>query len=95
MIRDTNLEELGKALGCGQLTIGTWPNQEQPLQRPKDTRWGSHGKILKSMVHLFRSVIKVLKYVAEEDIERTKRDQANGLLLYFQSFTLSSICISC
>jgi hypothetical protein len=86
MIRDINLEEMSKALGCGQLTTGTRLNQEQCLQRPGDTRWGSHGKTLKSLVDLFRSVIKVLEYVGEEDTDRTNRDQANGLLVYFQSF---------
>jgi hypothetical protein len=67
MIRDINLEETSKALGRGQITIGTWLNQEQSLQRPGYTRWASHGKTLKSLVDLFQSVIKVLEYVAEED----------------------------
>jgi hypothetical protein len=46
----------------------------------------SHGKTLKSLIDLFRSVIKVLEYVGEEDSDRTNRDQTNGLLVYFQSF---------
>jgi hypothetical protein len=86
MIRDINLEEMSKALGCEQLTTGTGLNQEQCLQRPGDTHWGSHGKTLKSLVDLFRSVIKVLEYVGEDDTDRTNRDQANSLLVYFQSF---------
>ncbi|XP_044386084.1 zinc finger MYM-type protein 1-like isoform X2 [Triticum aestivum] len=86
MIRDINLEEMRKALGCGQLTTGTGLNQEQCLQRPGDTRWGSHAKTLKSLLHMFRSVVKVLEFVEEEDTDRTNRDQANGLLVYFQSF---------
>jgi hypothetical protein len=84
MVTDINLEEMSKALGCGQLTSGL--NQEQCLQRPVDTRSGSHAKTLKSLVNLFRSVIKVLDFVGEEDIDKTNRDQANGLLVYFQSF---------
>ena len=43
MIRDINLEEVSKALGCGQLTTGIGQNQEQCLQRPRDTHWGSHA----------------------------------------------------
>jgi hypothetical protein len=39
MIRDINLQEMSKALGCGQLQTGTGLNQEQSLQRPGDTRW--------------------------------------------------------
>jgi hypothetical protein len=36
MIRDINLKEMSKALGCGQLETRTGLNQEQSLQRP----WG-------------------------------------------------------
>jgi hypothetical protein len=31
MIRDINLQEMSKALGCGQLQTGTGLNQEQSL----------------------------------------------------------------
>ncbi|XBH61241.1 hypothetical protein VPH35_115725 [Triticum aestivum] len=81
MIRDINLEEISRALGCGQLTTGTGLNQEQCLQRPGDTRWGSHAKTLKSLAAMFRSVIKVLEFVEEEDTDRTNRDQSIGLLM--------------
>ena len=86
MIRDINLEEVSKALGCGQLETGKGLNQEQCLQRPGDTRWSSHYKTLKSLVDLFPTIVKVLKFVEEEDKDRTNRDQALGLLVYFQSF---------
>ena len=42
MIRDINLEEVQKALGCGMLKTGTGLNQEQCLQRPGETHWNSH-----------------------------------------------------
>jgi hypothetical protein len=86
MIRDINLEEVSKALGCGQLETGKGLNQEQCLKRPGDTRWSSHYKTLQSLVDLFPTIIKVLKFVEEEDTDRTNRDQALGLLVYFQSF---------
>jgi hypothetical protein len=86
MIRDINLEEVSKALGCGQLETGKGLNQEQCLQRPGDTRWSSHYKTLKSLVDLFPTIVKVLKFVEEEDKDRTNRDQALGLLVYFESF---------
>ncbi|XP_044407247.1 uncharacterized protein [Triticum aestivum] len=35
---------------------------------------------------MFRLVVKVLEFVEEEDTDRSNRDQANGLLVYFQSF---------
>ena len=86
MIRDINLEEVCKALGCGQLETGKGLNQEQSLKRPGDTRWSSHCKTLQSLVDLFPTIVKVLKFVEEEDKDRTNRDQALGLLVYFQSF---------
>jgi hypothetical protein len=86
MLRDINLEEVQKALGCGMLKTGTGLNQEQCLQRPGDTRWNSHYKTLKSLVDMFQAVVKVLEFVEEEDDDRTNREQANGLLVYFQSF---------
>jgi hypothetical protein len=75
-----------KALGCGELETGKGLNQEQCLKRPGDTRWSSHYQTLKSLVDLFPTIIKVLKFVEEEDTDRTHRDQALGLLVYFQSF---------
>ena len=82
MIRDINLKEVSKALGCGLLETGTGLNQEQCLQRPGDTRWSSHYKSLRSLVNLFQTIIKVLEFVENED----KNGKAMGVLVYFQSF---------
>ena len=86
MIRQKNLEEVQKALGCVMFKTGTCLNQEQCLQRPGDTRWSSHYKTLKSLVDMFQAVVKVLEHVEDEDTDGTNREQANGLLVYFQSF---------
>ena len=82
MIRDINLNEVSKAMGCGLLNTGIGLNQEQCLQRPGDTRWSSHYKSLRSLVNLFQTIIKVLEYVEKED----KDGKARGILVYFQSF---------
>jgi len=86
MIRDINLEEMSKALGCGQLQTGTGLNQEQSLQRPGDTRWSSHYKSLKSLVDMFPTIVKVLEIVEKDNKDWKIRDQASNLLRYFQSF---------
>ena len=86
MVRDINHEQVHKALGYGLLQTRVGLNQEQCLQRLGDTRWSSHYKTLKSLVDLFPTVVKVLEFVEEEDKDRTNRDQALGLLVYFQSF---------
>jgi hypothetical protein len=49
-------------------------------------RQNTMPKILRSLVYLFVSVIKILEFVKEEDIDKTNRDQANGPLVYFPSF---------
>jgi len=82
MIRDINLKEVSKALGCGLLETRTGLNQEQCLQRPGDTRWSSHYKSLRSLVNLFQTIIKVLEFVENEDND----GKAMGVLVYFQSF---------
>jgi hypothetical protein len=38
---------------------------------------------------MFQAVVKVLEFVEEEDNDRTNREQANGLLVYFQSFDIA------
>jgi hypothetical protein len=38
------------------------------------------------LVDMFQEVVKVLEFVEEEDNDRTNWEQANGLLVYFQSF---------
>jgi hypothetical protein len=89
MIREINLEEVSKTLGCGLLQTGTSLNQEQCLKRPGDTHWGSHYKSLQSLVNLFPTIMKVLAIVEKEDRNVTHREQAWGLLVYFQSFTFA------
>jgi hypothetical protein len=77
---------VSKALGYGQLETGTGLNQEQCLQRLGDTRWSSHYKTLKSLVHLFPTIIKVLDIVSKDDRDWKNRDHASNLQVYFQSF---------
>uniref|UniRef100_I1P1W2 HAT C-terminal dimerisation domain-containing protein n=1 Tax=Oryza glaberrima TaxID=4538 RepID=I1P1W2_ORYGL len=86
LIRDINVKEMSKALGCGQLQTGTGLNQEQCLQRPGDTRWSSHYKTLKSLVGMFATIVKVLEIVEKDKNDWKIRDQASNLLEYFQSF---------
>ncbi|KAJ1266202.1 hypothetical protein BS78_08G132900 [Paspalum vaginatum] len=86
LVRDINLKEMSKALGCGQLQTGTGLNQEQSLQRPGDTRWGSHYKSLKSLVDMFPTIVQVLEIVEKDKKDWKIRDQSSNLLRHFQSF---------
>jgi hypothetical protein len=86
MIRDINNEEVAKSLGCGLIQTGSGLTQEQCLKRLGDTRWSSHYKTLKSLVDMFPTIVKVLEYASNDERDGSHRDQANGLLVYFQSF---------
>ncbi|CAM8986703.1 unnamed protein product [Rhodiola kirilowii] len=86
MIRDKYQEQLKEAIGNCDIRIGSGLNQELTLQRPGNTRWGSHYKTLLRLVELFPIVLKVLEYIEEDGSDSMKRCQANGLLRYFQSF---------
>lgn len=61
-------------------------NQEVAIQRPGQTRWGSHYKTLLRLIELFSPIINVLKHIQNESLEDSKRRQAYGLLVYFQDF---------
>ena len=62
---EINHEQLTKTLGCGQLKTGRGLNQQQCLQRSRDTRWNSHYKTLKGLVDIFSTIIEVLKVVVK------------------------------
>ena len=85
-LRENHQEEARKAIGKGEIAIGSGLNQELSLQRPGDTRWNSHYTTLSSLSKIFTSVVKVLEYVEEEGSDATKQRQASGLLKYFRSF---------
>ncbi|CAH9107338.1 unnamed protein product, partial [Cuscuta epithymum] len=86
MIRQSHQEKVKQAISSGEISTGTGLNQELALQRPGNTRWGSHYRTLLNLVELFSSVVEVLEYVEIEGINSVKRCQANGLLKYFHSF---------
>jgi len=86
MIRESQQERVGKAIGSGQLSNGTGLNQEQSLQRAGDTRWSSHYRTLQRINSLFPNVIEVLQYVEKEGPTDAKRRQARGLMDYLKDF---------
>ncbi|XP_019234688.1 PREDICTED: uncharacterized protein LOC109215121 [Nicotiana attenuata] len=59
-LRDHQAELLEQLLESGEVQSGKGLNQERGLQRPGDTRWGSHCKILDDFVILFSSIVHVL-----------------------------------
>ncbi|RID52634.1 hypothetical protein BRARA_G00086 [Brassica rapa] len=70
----------------GKINTGKGLNQEVAIQRPGQTRWGSHYRTLLRLIELFSPIINVLKHIQNEGLEDSKRRQAYGLLVYFQDF---------
>jgi hypothetical protein len=60
MLRKARLENIKKALDCGEIESGTGLHQEMGLSRPGDTRWGSHYKTICSILTMYESIHDVL-----------------------------------
>ncbi|EOA33834.1 hypothetical protein CARUB_v10021315mg, partial [Capsella rubella] len=86
MLREEYRKKIEEEISQGEIKTGKGLNQELSLQRPGNTRWGSHYTTLFRLVDLFSSIIKVLEYIEMEGTDSIKRRQANGLLKYFNTF---------
>ncbi|XP_066395716.1 uncharacterized protein [Miscanthus floridulus] len=60
MLRNARLENVKKALDCGEIESGTGLHQEMGLPRPGDTRWGSHYKTVCSIITMYEAIHDVL-----------------------------------
>ncbi|VYS46745.1 unnamed protein product [Arabidopsis thaliana] len=85
-IREIHRQKVEEKISNGEIKIGTGLNQELSLQRPGNTRWGSHYKTLLRLEELFSSIVIVLEYIQDEGTDTTKRQQAYGILKYFHTF---------
>ncbi|ESQ45911.1 hypothetical protein EUTSA_v10011093mg, partial [Eutrema salsugineum] len=75
MFRESHRETIEKVVNDGERNTGKGLNQDVSLQRPENTRWGSHNRTL-----------LLLECVQNNGIEDSKICQAHGLLRYFNSF---------
>ncbi|XP_019089257.1 PREDICTED: zinc finger MYM-type protein 1-like [Camelina sativa] len=66
MIRENYQRKVQEGISRGEINTGTRLNQEILLQRPGNTRWGSHQKTLEGLVELFSTIIEVLEYIQNE-----------------------------
>ncbi|XP_070002086.1 uncharacterized protein [Nicotiana sylvestris] len=65
LLREHQAEKLEELLKSGEVHTGRGLNQDRGLQRPGDTRWGSHYKTLDNLIVLFPSIIHVLEFTAQ------------------------------
>ena len=86
ILRERQLEKIVEACKNGEISSGRGLHQETSLQRPGDTRWGSHYGSLTNLIVMFDSVIDVLELILEEGINSEQKGEAYSLLESIQSF---------
>jgi len=85
-IRKNYRKKVEEGICNGKLNTGNVLNQELSLQKPANTRWGTHYKTLLRIIEFFSCIIEYIEYIQDEDVDNIKRRQANGLLKYFHTF---------
>ncbi|KAI5335555.1 hypothetical protein L3X38_025688 [Prunus dulcis] len=85
ILRDQLQKDVTEALEKDTFPTGRGLNQETCLKRPDDTRWNSHYGTLLSIISMFKSVVKVLKFIIE-DGSTDNLGEANRSLREIQSF---------
>jgi hypothetical protein len=61
MLRNARLENVKKALDCGEIESGTGLHQEMDLPRLEDTRWGSHYKTVCNIITMYEAIHEHLR----------------------------------
>ncbi|XP_075104901.1 uncharacterized protein LOC142178983 [Nicotiana tabacum] len=88
LLRHLQAEKLEQLLESSEVHIGRGLNQERGLQRPGDTRWGSHFKTLDNFIVIFSSIVRVLEVIKYEGFTSNERNQAKYLLSKIKTFKL-------
>ncbi|XP_066396254.1 uncharacterized protein [Miscanthus floridulus] len=86
MLRNARLENVKKALECGELESGSGLNQEMGLPRPGDTRWGSHYKIICSIITIYSSIHDVLIELGADNAYKEDWTKIHFVLGAFETF---------
>ncbi|KAK4716817.1 hypothetical protein R3W88_015155 [Solanum pinnatisectum] len=86
LLRDHQAKKLEQLFESGEVQKGQGLHQERGLQRPGDTRWGSHFKTLDSFIVIFSSIVHVLEMIELEGSTSSDRNQAEYLLTKIKTF---------
>lgn len=70
MLRNARLQNIMKALECGELEAGTGLNQEMGLPRPGETRWGSHYRTVVNIIDMYAEICEVLISLGKDTSQR-------------------------
>jgi hypothetical protein len=86
MLRNARLEQIMKALDCGELKTGSGLNQEMGLPRPGETRWGSHYKTICNIIAMYPAIRDVLFTLGEDTSHRADWTKIHFMLGAVESF---------
>jgi hypothetical protein len=86
MLQNARLEQITKALDCGELETGTGLHQEMGLPRPGDTRWGSHYKTVCNIISMYPSIHDVLATLGNDTSHRADWTKIHFMEGAFESF---------
>nr|XP_016443546.1 PREDICTED: uncharacterized protein LOC107768895 [Nicotiana tabacum] len=86
ILRQYQVEKLEELLKSGEILTSQGLNQERGLQRPGDTRWGSHFKTLENFLIIFSSIVNVLNDMQQDSLLSLDRFAPKNLLGNIQEF---------
>ncbi|KAG2579085.1 hypothetical protein PVAP13_6NG147903 [Panicum virgatum] len=86
MLRNAKLEQITKALDCGELESGSGLNQEMGLPRPGDTRWGSHYKTICNIIAMYPSIHEVLVNLGDDPLHKADWTKIHFMVGALESF---------
>jgi len=86
MLRNARLDQIAKALDCGELESGSGLNQEMGLPRPGDTRWGSHYKTICNIIAMYPSIHEVLVTLGDNPSHKADWTKIHFMVGAFESF---------
>lgn len=78
--------QIAELTGTGELQTGKGKNQVGTVQRPGDTRWGSHLRSLRSLLKLFDSILIVLREIINDKSSLSTKASADGAYDMMTSF---------
>ena len=86
MLRNARLEQITKALECGELDTRSGLNQEMGLPRPGETRWGSHYKTVCNIISMYPSIRDVLITLGDDPSYKADWTKIHFMVGAFESF---------
>jgi hypothetical protein len=71
MLQNLNLQNILKAIECGDIDTGKRLNQDMRLARPGQTQWDSHYKTVLSIISMYPAIHDVLISLVEDITQKS------------------------